>query len=119
MMNKKGFTLVELLGVLVIIALITALLLPKIIGWFSNGTGRYVELNEELIIDSARIYVEDHPNTYLKEDDAVYYITMQEMINYGCLDENNIKNIGRESYQDYKVKVVYNSMYFEYYLVND
>lgn len=118
-MNKKGFTLVELLGTLVVISLILALVLPKIISWFSNSSGRYLELNEELIIEGARIYVEEHPNTYLKEVEAEYIITMQEMINYGSLDENNVKNIARESYQDYKVKVIYNGMYFEYYLIYD
>ena len=115
-MNKKGFTLVELLGTLVVIALISILVVPRIINWYSNSTDNYVELNEELIVEGARIYVEDHPNDFPKNAGSVYQVTMQQMINYGSLDENNVKNIGRESYQNSKVKVVYNGTYYEYYL---
>ena len=90
-MDKKGFTLIELLGTIVVIALISVLVVPRIVNWYSNSTDNYVELNEELIIEGARIYVEDHPNTFLKNSGSVYYITMDQMINYGSLDENNVK----------------------------
>lgn len=115
-MNKKGFTLVELLGVLLVISLITILVLPNIINWLSNSSDKYLELNEELIIEGARIYVEDHPNIFVKNEESVRYITMQEMIDYGSLDEKNVKNIAKQSYENYRVKVVYNGAYFEYYL---
>lgn len=115
-MNKKGFTLVELLGTLVIIALITALILPKIIGWLSNSTDKYLELNEELILDGARVYVEEHPDRCLKTIGSECIIGMEEMINKGYLDEHNVRNIARQSYQYYNVKVIYNGSYFEYYL---
>ena len=115
-MNKKGFTLIELLGTLVVIALISVLVVPRIIDWYSNSTDNYVELNEELIIEGARIYVEDHPNDFPKEDGSIKYVTMTQMINYGSLDEKNVKNVARESYENSQVKVVYNGTYYEYYL---
>ena len=115
-MNKKGFTLIELLGVLVVIALISILVVPKIVNWYSNNTDSYEELNEELIIEGARIYVEDHPNDFPKTAGSQKYITMTQMINYGSLDENNVKKVARESYESSRVKVVYNGSYYEYYL---
>ena len=115
-MNKKGFTLIELLGTLVVIALISILVVPRIVNWYSNSTDNYVELNEELIIESARTYVEDNPNVYLKSDGSVYYITLEHLINAGALDENNVSKIGKGDYEGSKVKVVYNGTYFEYYL---
>jgi prepilin-type N-terminal cleavage/methylation domain-containing protein len=115
-MNKKGFTLIELLGTLVIIALISVLIVPRIINWYSNSSNNYVELNEELIIEGARTYVEDHPNTYLKTDGSVYYLTMQQLINYGSLDENSVKKVSKENYETARIKVVYNGTYFEYYI---
>ncbi len=115
-MNKKGFTLIELLGTIVVIALISVLVVPRIVNWYSNSTDNYVELNEELIIEGARIYVEDHPNDFPKTSGQTYYITMSQMINYGSLDENNVKKVAKEDYESAQVKVVYNGSYFEYYL---
>ena len=115
-MNKKGFTLVELLGTIVIIALISILVVPRIVNWYSNSTDTYEELNEELIIEGARIFVEDHPNDYPKEAGNVYHINMTQMINYGSLDENNVKKISKENLESAQVRVTYNGSYFEYYL---
>jgi len=38
------------------------------------------------------------------------------MINYGCLDENNVKKISKENLESARVRVSYNGNYFEYYL---
>lgn len=118
-MNKKGFTLVELLGTIVIIALISILIVPRIVNWYSNSTDSYEELNEELIIEAARIYIDEHPNDAesLKNGTVtVQYISMTQMINYGCLDENNVKKISKENLESARVRVSYNGNYFEYYL---
>ena len=115
-MNKKGFTLIELLGTIIIIALISVLVVPRIINWYSNSTDTYEELNEELIIEGARLYVEDHPNEFPKTSGQTYYINMSRMINYGSLDENNVKKISKENLENAEVKVIYNGSYFEYYL---
>ena len=117
-MNKKGFTLIELLGTIIIIALISILVVPRIVNWYSNSTDNYEELNDELIIEGARIYVEDHPNIKedIKNNGNTYYVSMTQMINYGCLDENNVKKISKENLESAKVRVTYNGNYFEYYL---
>ena len=120
-MKNKAFTLVELLGTIVIIALISILVVPRIVNWYSNSTDTYEELNEELIIEGARIYIEDHPNTKkLIQEHASgydpYLISMDTMINYGCLDESNVKKISKENLDNAKVRVSYNGSYFEYYL---
>lgn len=120
-MNKKGFTLVELLATLVIIAIITIIAVPKILDWFNNSTDTYKELDENLVIEAARIYVTDHPNNYLPNSNKVYCITMPQMVNYGCLDENSVKIISDKSYDqtNMKVKVTYNGNYFEYQFTNN
>ena len=116
-MNKKGFTLVELLGTIVIIALISILIVPRIVNWYSNSTDSYEELNEELIIEAARIYVDEHPNDKKEiQDGDVKRYSMTQLVNYGCLDENNVKKISKENLETAKVRVSYNGNYFEYYL---
>ena len=118
-MSKKGFTLVELLGTIVIIALISVLIVPRIVNWYSNSTDSYEELNDELIIEAARIYIDEHQEDRenIKNGTVpVFYISMQQMINYGCLDEKNVKKVSKENLESARVRVTYNGNYFEYYL---
>ena len=41
---------------------------------------------------------------------------MQNMINYGSLEEKNVKDFNGSSYENMFVKVINNGQYFEYYL---
>ena len=117
-MNKKGFTLIELLGTLIIITLLIVLIVPKILNWFNNSNVKYRELNEGLIIEAARLYVDERPNTYDKNNNRVYCITMQELIDNGYLEEENANGFDKNSYMDSKVQVVGNGSFFDYYLVD-
>ena len=58
-MNKKGFTLVEILAILVIISLIFALVYPNIQDALNNSKTAISELNKEQIEDSVKIIVDE------------------------------------------------------------
>lgn len=58
-MNKKGFTLVEILAILVIISLIFALVYPNIQDALNNSKKAISELNKEQIEDSVKIIVDE------------------------------------------------------------
>ena len=57
-------------------------------------------------------------NKYLQNKEHTYCITMQKMIDYGCLEEKNVKDFTDESYENMFVKAVNNGKYFEYYLTD-
>lgn len=118
-MNNKGFTLVELLGTLIIITLMTVLIVPKILEWFNNSTDTYRELNEELIVESARLYVDDRPNEFKKQNGKVYCIQMQTLIDSGYLEEKNVQGFDRISYEDEKVTVMSTDEAYDFYLDKD
>lgn len=77
-MKKKGFTLVEILVVIGIIALLTVLVLPNVIGSYNKSLREKMAIEEANTIDAAELYLEDHcisplagytcPNTYSKKD---------------------------------------------------
>lgn len=117
-MNNKGFTLIELLGTIILISLITMLAVPKILNWYSNSANSYESLNESLIVEAARIYVTEQPNKFKAKEEHTYCITMQNMIDYGCLDEKNVKGLTDKNYSSTFVTVVNNGEYFEYYLTD-
>ncbi len=58
-MNKKGFTLVELLAVVVIMALIMALAFPSITGMISGSNQKKYVSYEKSMSEYAKAYYED------------------------------------------------------------
>ena len=60
-MNKKGFTLTEILGVIVIISLLLILVIPGIINRISSSGDEAVEAENQIIYDAADQYIREHP----------------------------------------------------------
>ncbi len=71
-MNRKGFTLVEILAVIVILSLIMLLAYPSIMKSFNASKNKISELNKKQIEDATKIII----------DEAIY-----------CNMSNNTKNI--------------------------
>lgn len=58
-MNKKGFTLVEVLAVLVILSLLLILTIPSIRDALTNGKNKINDINKKQIEDAAKIIVDE------------------------------------------------------------
>ena len=58
-MNKKGFTLVEILAIIVIMSLIFALIYPNIQDALNNSKKAISKLNKKQIEDSVKIIVDE------------------------------------------------------------
>lgn len=62
LMNKEeGFTLVELLAVIVILGIIVAIAVPAVGGVIDNAKGNANDAQTELVKDAARLYFTDKP----------------------------------------------------------
>ena len=80
--NKEdGFTLVELLGVIVILGIILALAIPAIGNIVSNARTNTADAQKELVIDAAQMYVIDG-NTIPSEG-----VTSEILITNGYLED--------------------------------
>lgn len=80
-MNKKGFTLVEILAVLVILSLLLILTIPSIKNALTNGKNKINEINKKQIEDAAKIIV-----------DEVIYCNMTEITKDALADETSCSN---------------------------
>ena len=84
-MNKKGFTLTEKLGVIVIISLLLILVIPGIINRISSSGDEAVEAENQIIYDAADQYIREHPEDYPPGKSGRYCITIQSLIDDGKL----------------------------------
>lgn len=80
-MNKKGFTLVEVLAVLVILSLLLILTIPSIRDALTNGKNKINDINKKQIEDAAKIIV-----------DEVIYCNMTEIAKKALGDETSCSN---------------------------
>ena len=70
-MNKKGFTLVELLAVITIIGVISVIAVVSLNGVKKNIDLKTVEKNLDLILIAAKSYGEDHISDYINQDKTI------------------------------------------------
>lgn len=73
--KENGFTLVELLAVLVILGVIVAIAIPSIGNVVENAKGSSKDAETELVIDAARLYDIENP---IKDGQTVSVKTLRE-----------------------------------------
>lgn len=78
--KEKGFTLVELLAVIVILGIIVAIAIPAIGNIIDNARGDANVQEQALVIDAARLY------EVQKNVTGDYSITADDLIELGFLD---------------------------------
>ncbi len=116
-MKNKGFTIIELLGVMIILSMIVLLVFPKIINSVkSNKSGD--EAIEKIIYSATSLYIDDNSDYYTKRNNKTYCIKIKDLV-----DNKNLKKPVK--YKDKKditnymtVKATYNDG-FDYEIVNN
>ena len=58
-MKKNGFTLVELLVVVAILAMLVALVVPNVMESYHNSLKKDMEIQENGVVDAANIFIRD------------------------------------------------------------
>lgn len=84
-MSKKGFTLTEILGVIVIIGILLILIIPGIISRISNSGDEASETENQLIYDATDQYIRENPSDYPPGKSGRYCITIQSLVDDGKL----------------------------------
>lgn len=87
-MKKNGFTLAELLGVIVVLALLMLLVFPSVVKQLKEGETSIDGAVEQLIFNSAENYMEGHKNSYPTSGNATYCFTLNTLVNEGEISAN-------------------------------
>ncbi len=62
MMNKKGFTLVEILAVVIVLAIIMIIVIPNIGNVFNNAKDKISDLEKKNIVDASEMIIMEIAN---------------------------------------------------------
>ena len=109
-MNKKGFTLVELLGVIILIAIIISIVFPGVAGVLRKSKKTIKDIQINKILDSAYDYTLKNTNQ-LPEKDEVMYITLNELKKESLVDNNIKDSTTNENFPDDLVISIANIKY--------
>ena len=93
-LNKKGFTLVELLVVIVILVVIMSIAIPSITSSLERSKQKEYDAKVKLIISAAELYFDKHRNSYpiSSNTSTSYQVDISELITEGYLTEEEAKD---------------------------
>ena len=94
--NRKGFTLVELLVVIVILAVIMSIAIPSVTSSIERSKQKQKDSKIEMVLSAAELYVDRHKNLY--SDNTTYTISMLQIICDGLLTKEQVKDPFNEDY---------------------
>ena len=118
-MNKKGFTLIETIMVIAILALLMLILVPNVISLINKNNIKSCQNLKASIENAAKVYVTNNKyqlgfscNANASETTSIVTIPIQDLINSGDLKLTDNKLVNPVSGKDIplssKIKVTYN-----------
>ena len=96
--NDKGFTLVELIVVLVILAILAAILVPALLGYIDRAREKQVTTNAEAALVAAQGKMAD---AYKNFDDPADHVTISQIV--------GLTDIAEKSFECQYTATAYNS----------
>ena len=118
-MKQKGFTLMELLGVIVILAMLMILVFPSVINFIKKSSNKTDQLTLELIYSAADTYISRHKNEFQEKNGNKYIVPLKELVDDGLLISPIKLSNGNDDLTNIKsVQVSYNNG-FNYELKNN
>src|SRR5574344_2369638 len=111
MKNKRGFTLVELLGVIVILAVIAAITIPTVTGIIKKNKEKAYNATVATIIDASKKWSSD--NSSMVSDTGDSYVKL-DTLTEGYIDQDELINPITNNTMDGCVKISHSDTYNQY-----
>ncbi|MFI3307379.1 MAG: type II secretion system protein [Mycoplasmatota bacterium] len=116
---KKGFTLIEMLGVIIILALITLVVFPTIMNNIDTSRDTIDTVTESLIETAATVYIRENADDFDLNEGDRYCITLQELVNANLLDSPLLDSNQEEIDLSKHVQVDIVDGFLEQLIIND
>jgi len=119
-MNKKAFTLVELVACIIILGLISILALPPILNQIRGTREELEKTNEKVIFSAAELFLSDQQKFYPKINNNVYCLTLQDLVDRKLLNNPVVDAIsGKELDLNSKIEARVYDYNYHYAINND
>ncbi|HPF83431.1 MAG TPA: type II secretion system protein [Bacilli bacterium] len=112
-MKEKGFTLVEILAVIVVLGVVCLVAVPSVNSIISKSKEKAKVVQIKQIVESAKKWASNNYN--MLTDDKPYYITVEELMNANYIDSSNVVDpTDKEKEMDQCVRITYINEYDNY-----
>ena len=98
-MKKKGFTLVELLSVIVILSLVLVIAVPSVNKYIKQSKEKAYNTQISTIIEAAQAYASANSGLLPRKEEFVVKITLGQLKSSGLIKEE-VKNPNDDKYFD-------------------
>ena len=88
-MNKKGFTLAEVIVVIVLISIIVAIAIPSVIAIRNRINERLLESKKDTILVAAELYGQDNPQLFNPNE---FIVTVGELVDADYVERDTESN---------------------------
>ena len=111
---KKGFTLIEMIGVMVILSLLLAFVMPNVINYVKKGGDIKDKATKEILYTAAKKYMKDNKGDFKEDIHNTYCINIKDLSEQGYVESPIIlsssnKDITKDT--STSVKVTYDKKY--------
>ena len=118
-MNKKGFTLVELLAVIVLLTMVGVFSVSVILEKNDEKRDQIDSATKELIITAAKNYVSKNSASFEPKSGNTYCLDLKEVLTKEEIENINANSNKEITLTNNKVKVTYSQNNINYDVVND
>ena len=117
---KKGFTLAELIGVVIILALIALLAFPPILNSIRKTKGELSDASKEILYNATSLYVSENLNDFPKTNGNTFCVTLNTLVTNEYLPTKVYDaTTGEEISLDSKVEVKVENDSYTYNMNNE
>ena len=117
---KKGFTLAELIAVLVVLALVSMIAIPAVTESLKKYKGNICEVQMNNIVEAARSWGAKNISNLPSVDSDYITVPISDLIKYGFIDEDLVDPKTKESFNDkWVIRITKQSKKYIYDIYND
>lgn len=95
---KKGFTLIEVLAVIVVLGLLMMLTVPNVLNQIARNNEKTKAAMNKIINTAVELYLDDNSDDYPKNVNDVYCIKLEKLVNEGYLVEPILNPVDNTEY---------------------
>lgn len=93
-MKKQGFTLVELLAVLILVGILALITMPSIINYINQSKGEIDAVTEKIVTSALDLYIDANKNQFEPETSLHKDVSLQELVDANLLQEPVLNSKG-------------------------